>query len=182
MTSTKLRSFLLGEALKLMLYLKNDMAKKTKTQASKAENLETPNFLNQLLADEQILLLKTRRAHWNVEGPDFYSMHQFFEAQYNELNELIDEIAERTRQIGHYAVGSFDEYLSLTHLTEKSIEGTESKHFISELAMDHKAIIVYLKSIVDEVESLDDPGSHDFLIAVLQAHEKMYWMLNAHLR
>ena len=34
--------------------------------------------LSKLLADEFLLYTKTRNAHWNVEGPDFHSMHTFF--------------------------------------------------------------------------------------------------------
>jgi starvation-inducible DNA-binding protein len=33
--------------------------------------------LNTILADEFVLYAKTRSAHWNVEGPDFYSKHIF---------------------------------------------------------------------------------------------------------
>ncbi|MEG1199281.1 MAG: ferritin-like domain-containing protein, partial [Algoriella sp.] len=65
------------------------------------------DILIKLLADEHILYLKTRNAHWNVEGPDFHAAHLFLESQYNELAEIIDEVAERIRQIGHYAVGSY---------------------------------------------------------------------------
>lgn len=36
--------------------------------------------LSQLLADEFVLYTKTRNAHWNIVGPDFHSMHLFFEA------------------------------------------------------------------------------------------------------
>ena len=35
--------------------------------------------LGRILADEFVLYTKTRKAHWNVEGPDFYSKHIFFE-------------------------------------------------------------------------------------------------------
>jgi starvation-inducible DNA-binding protein len=31
--------------------------------------------LSKVLADEYILYTKTRNAHWNVEGPDFYDKH-----------------------------------------------------------------------------------------------------------
>ena len=33
--------------------------------------------LAKLLADEYVLFTKTRNAHWNVEGPDFYEKHKF---------------------------------------------------------------------------------------------------------
>ena len=58
--------------------------------------------LNSILADEFLLALKTRNYHWNVEGPSFVEMHKFYEGLYNELDEIIDEVAERVRMLGHY--------------------------------------------------------------------------------
>ncbi len=62
-------------------------------------------LLNTLLADEHILYTKTRNYHWNYEGDNFMEMHKFYEGQYEELAEMIDEIAERIRIIGHHAEG-----------------------------------------------------------------------------
>ena len=48
----------------------------------KEENLaEVAHSLGKILADEYVLYTKTRKAHWNVEGPDFYNKHKFFEEQ-----------------------------------------------------------------------------------------------------
>ncbi|WP_126974379.1 Dps family protein [Gynurincola endophyticus] len=156
------------------------MSKYKKAQSE--ETREVVNFLNQILADEQLLLLKTRRAHWNVEGPDFHAMHLFFEKQYNELDEWVDQIAERVRMLGHYSVGTMNEYLSMTHILESEMDGTHSSVLIKDLLINHEAIIVYIKSILDEIEKLKDQGTEDFLVGLLQAHEKMSWMLQAHLR
>jgi starvation-inducible DNA-binding protein len=59
--------------------------------------------LSGFLADEFLLYLKTRNAHWNIEGSDFHSMHKFFQGQYEQLDEIIDDAAERIRVLGHYA-------------------------------------------------------------------------------
>ncbi len=61
--------------------------------------------LQVLLADEQVLYTKTRNYHWNVVGDNFHEMHLFFEGQYGELAEIIDEVAERIRMIGHFSTG-----------------------------------------------------------------------------
>lgn len=76
-----------------------------KTQIGiKSENRQAvAEILCKLLADEFVLYTKTRNAHWNVEGPDFHSMHIFFEGQYQQLADLMDGVAERIRTIGHYA-------------------------------------------------------------------------------
>lgn len=49
--------------------------------------------LNMRLCDEYVLYKKTRKYHWNVVGPRFSQLHEFFEEQYEVLGERIDEIA-----------------------------------------------------------------------------------------
>src|SRR6202046_1060774 len=88
--------------------------------------------LTKLLADEFILYTKTRNAHWNVEGADFHSMHLFFEQQYEQLDEIMDSVAERIRQLGHYAPATLKTFLNLTHLTEQLGERNDSLGFIKE--------------------------------------------------
>ena len=63
-------------------------------------------ILNTLLADEYLLYTKTRNYHWNVVGPQFNDLHKFFEAQYNELDEIVDDVAERSRALGGNAFGT----------------------------------------------------------------------------
>ena len=63
------------------------------------DTVKVADSLNRLLADEHILYIKTRNAHWNVEGPDFISKHKFFEEQYLQLADIIDAVAERVRSI-----------------------------------------------------------------------------------
>ena len=69
---------------------------------SKEDIPQITDSLGILLADEFLLYTKTRNAHWNVEGNDFYNKHLFFESQYNQLDEIMDSVAERIRTLGHY--------------------------------------------------------------------------------
>ncbi|MFD1770676.1 Dps family protein [Sphingobacterium suaedae] len=140
-------------------------------------------ILNKLLADEHVLYVKTRNAHWNVEGPDFHAQHLFFENMYDQLGETIDEIAERVRSIGHYAVGTMKEFLELTQLTELRHGKNDSQGYIKELLSDFESIIVYIREQIDAVgEKHKDAGTEDFLVGVMEQHEKTAWMLRAHLR
>lgn len=60
----------------------------------------TAFILNTLLADEYVLYTKTRNYHWNVTGTHFSEYHKFFESQYEALDGIIDEVAERVRSLG----------------------------------------------------------------------------------
>ena len=138
--------------------------------------------LGRLLADEFILYTKTRRAHWNIEGKDFHSMHTFFESQYEQLDEVIDSVAERIRQLGHYAPATLKEFLELTRLTEKTGEKNDSQGFIKDLLADHEGIIIFLRENINPFAGeLKDAGTSDFITGLMEDHEKMAWMLRAHL-
>src|SRR6476620_7579227 len=75
-------------------------------------------ILGSLLADESVLYTKTRNAHWNVVGPNFHALQLFFESQYEELAERVDEIAERIRSLGSPAPGTLAEFIKLSRLKE----------------------------------------------------------------
>ncbi|WP_276480304.1 Dps family protein [Paraflavitalea pollutisoli] len=144
---------------------------------------EVAHTLTKLLADEYLLYTKTRNAHWNVEGPDFYSKHKFFEAQYEQLDEIMDDVAERIRSIGHYAPATLKQFLQLTHLTELIREPNTSAGYEKELLGDHESIIVFLRGNINRfANELQDAGTSDFITGLVETHEKMAWMLRSHLR
>lgn len=150
----------------------------------KPENLAgVSDVLNKLLADEHVLYIKTRKAHWNVEGPDFLTKHKFFEEQYHQIERIIDDVAERIRTLGHYAVGTLAEFLDLTHLSEDSREKNDSAGFIKTLLEAHETIIIHLRENINKIaEEWKDEGTSDFITGLMKTHEKMAWMLRAHLK
>ncbi|WCT11412.1 Dps family protein [Mucilaginibacter jinjuensis] len=138
--------------------------------------------LTKLLADEYVLYTKTRNAHWNVEGPDFHSMHLFFESQYEQLDEIMDGVAERVRSIGHFAPATLKSFLNLTHLTEVVDSKNDSLTFLKELLEDHTSIIEFIRGNIEPFASkYGDYGSSDYITGLMEQHEKLAWMLKAHL-
>lgn len=150
----------------------------------KEENLQAvAHQLSVMLADEYLLYTKTRNAHWNLEGSDFYAKHKFFEDQYEQLDESIDNIAERIRTLGHYAPATLKDFLKLTRLTEKSREINSSNGFIKALLADHESIIIHLRENINRfANEFHDLGTSDFITGLMETHEKMAWMLRAHLK
>ena len=139
--------------------------------------------LNKLLSDEHVLYIKTRNAHWNVVGPDFAAQHKLFEEQYVDLEEVIDQVAERIRTIDHYTVGTLEDFLKLTQLNEKSRENNDSLSFIKDLLEDHESIIISLRENINTfANDWHDMGSSDFITGLMETHEKMAWMLRSHLQ
>ncbi len=139
-------------------------------------------ILNQLLADEHILYIKTRNYHWNVEGNNFLSLHLFYEKQYNELSEAIDTIAERIRKIGHYAEGRIKDFLKLANLEEQEYTNDQETQ-LQNLLTDHETLIHGLRSHIETIdEKYKDAGTVDFLTGILKQHEEWAWMLRAYLK
>ncbi len=138
-------------------------------------------LLNTLLADEYLLYTKTRNYHWNVRGPHFMDLHKFFESQYEELAEIIDQVAERNRSLGHFAVGTMKQYLAITRLTEDD-KATNSKQMLQNLLHDHETIVRVLRNdLVAAAEKYKDAGTSDFLTGLLEQHEKMAWFIRSYL-
>jgi starvation-inducible DNA-binding protein len=139
-------------------------------------------ILNTLLADEYLLYTKTRNYHWNVVGPQFNDLHKFFEAQYNELNEIVDDVAERGRVLGGHALGTLTEFLTYTRLKEQTSYYPDAHDMIADLLADHEALIRHLRVDLETcAEQYHDAGTNDFLTGLMEQHEKMAWMLRAFL-
>src|SRR5437773_4419385 len=139
-------------------------------------------ILNDVLADEYVLYTKTRNYHWNVTGPQFNDLHKFFEAQYEELNEFVDEVAERARQLGGRAYGTLAEFVKVARLTEAPGAVPAAKDMIATLLADHEAVIRSLRADIGPVaDTYQDIGTSDVLTGLLEKHEKMAWMLRAFL-
>lgn len=150
-----------------------------KTGLTDRARKQVSGVLAQLLADEHVLAASTRNAHWNVVGPDFHAMHLFFEAQYKELAETIDEIAERIRALDSVAPASLTELTKLARLPEHAGALQTSGKFIGWLLADHEALIVSLRDAAEVAEKAGDDPSNDFIIGLIEMHEKMAWMLRA---
>ncbi|MBY0426526.1 MAG: DNA starvation/stationary phase protection protein [Cytophagales bacterium] len=139
-------------------------------------------ILNFVLADEMVLLVKTRNFHWNVKGMHFSQLHSFFDSQYEQLNESVDEVAERVRALGEYAIGSLEEFKSQTRLKESLAKGLRAEDMLRELLNDHETLIKKLRTDIDDtVSKYQDVGTSDFLTGLMEEHEKMAWMIRSYL-
>ncbi len=139
-------------------------------------------ILNKTLSDEYVLYTKTRNFHWNVMGPQFNDLHKFFEAQYEALNEIIDDVAERARSIGGFSFGTLSEFSKTTDLKETPGKHPSATGMIQALLKDHELVIKNLRKDLKSCdEAYSDMGTSDFLTGLMEKHEKMAWMLRSFL-
>lgn len=141
---------------------------------------EVISLLNGVLADAHVLYIKTRNFHWNVTGPNFIALHKLFDDQYVQLQNAIDEIAERVRALDGIALGSMEEFLKEASLKEVPGDFLDASKMLAKLVKDHEAVIVKLRKGINLCEEYEDMGTSDFLTGLMQDHEKMAWMLRAH--
>jgi starvation-inducible DNA-binding protein len=150
------------------------------TGISKANSKKVADELNKLLSDEFVLYTKTLKFHWNIEGRDFHALHLFLNDQYNQLQTIIDSVAERVRKVGHFAIGSMKEFLTETSLKEHSATSPVAESMLAELVSDHDSLIRKTRILIEDFDKkYDDKGSSDFITNVMKEHEKMAWMLRA---
>ncbi len=138
-------------------------------------------ILNRLLADEYVLYTKTRNYHWNVAGPRFSELHKLFEAQYTELNVVVDDVAERARALGGAAASTLAEFAKATRLAEHPGKYPEADRMLANLLADHEAVVRILRADAETANALGDAGTNDFLVGLMEQHEKTAWMLRAYL-
>ncbi len=136
-------------------------------------------LLRHTLADLYVLYTKTRKYHWNVEGLHFSHLHKLFEAQYDEMDEAIDEVAERIRALGLYSPGSMKEFLVDARLQEDSGSQIGATEMIRNLLADHESVIRSLRTDLQKAAEHGDAGNSDFLTGLLENHEKTAWMLRS---
>lgn len=152
------------------------------TKSSSAQrNDRLTDSLNQVLADSYALMALTHLAHWNVEGQGFFALHTAFQTQYEELFTAIDEIAERVRARGAYAIGGLTRFAQTAQM----------KEFASPLAQEEyvkRLIEANEKLLADAVKARDlagqanDAESQDLMIGRITLHQKTVWMLKSFLK
>ncbi len=147
------------------------------------KNLKSSSvILATVLANEMVLYIKTRKFHWNVSGESFMELHKLFENQYRQLEESIDEIAERIGKLGHKTIGTMQEFLKLSSIKENPGKYASSKDTLKELLQDHETIIIQLRKDIDDcLEKNKDAGSADYLTGLMEQHETIAWILRRYL-
>ncbi len=168
------------------------MAKKAKTAASPAsadigngigisekDRTAIAAGLSRLLADTYTLYLTTHNFHWNVTGPMFNSLHAMFMAQYTELWNAVDPIAERIRALGQPAPGSYAQFTALSSLKDAPTSPPKALEMVTLLARGHEAVARTAREVFPIADGANDQPTADLLTQRMDVHEKTAWMLRA---
>lgn len=148
------------------------------TGLNKAERTTVAAELGKVLADTYAVYLKTHGYHWNVRGPEFFSLHSLLEEQYREIWAAVDEIAERIRALGELAPQGYATFANLTSIKDGDPE-KDAPAMLTELMKDHETLIATARDALKAADDEGDDVTVDLLTARLAAHEKSTWMLRS---
>jgi starvation-inducible DNA-binding protein len=135
--------------------------------------------LSRLLADTYTLYLTTHNFHWNVTGPMFNTLHAMFMAQYTELWNAVDPIAERIRALGHAAPGSYGQFGKLSSIADAPAKPPKALDMVRILCDGHEAVARTARGVFPAADKADDQPTADLLTQRLDIHEKTAWMLRS---
>ena len=138
--------------------------------------------MNVLLADLNVLYRKVQNYHWNVDGRNFFTIHAKLEEYYNEINEQIDEIAERILSIKARPYATMKKYLEITNIKEAKDEDIIDLDRVKNLKADFETIIGELKDIKREADKEEDFGTSAMMDELIIGYETKLWMLGAFLK
>jgi starvation-inducible DNA-binding protein len=134
--------------------------------------------LRQVLSDTWVCYLRAHGGHWNVTGPGFPSLHALFMAQYTELWNALDEIAERIRTLGAVTPSSARAFAAYATLEDRDVPA-RAPDMIRNLVEGHEGVLASLRRALRAAEASGDPGTQDLLTQRLRAHEKSLWILRS---
>lgn len=135
--------------------------------------------LSHLLADTYTLYLTTHNFHWNVTGPLFNSLHDMFMAQYTELWNAVDPIAERIRSLGHVAPGSYAQFGKLASLKDVPAHPPKALEMVRILVEGHEGVARTARDLFPLADKAGDEPTADLLTQRLTLHEQTAWMLRS---
>lgn len=134
--------------------------------------------LDSLLADLHVHYQNLRGFHWNVQGPQFFSLHRMFEERYTATQTRIDEIAERILSLGGRPDWPLSGMIARAGVSEGT--GAESAADMVRVVLDDlEALLLRERAVLKEAGEANDEGTVDMLGGYVSAHEKTAWMLRA---
>jgi starvation-inducible DNA-binding protein len=143
---------------------------------------KTVELLKQLQADAQVLFVKFHNYHWNVEGMDFFPVHNQTEEMYNSMATLFDDAAERVIQLGGTPYITLAQVLSASKIKEEENNSFRSKYIVEAIVKDYEYLLDLFKQIDESADSKGDTTTSAFAQDNIANLEKTLWMLGAMLR
>jgi starvation-inducible DNA-binding protein len=155
---------------------------KTKNDLSEATRVKAIELLNARLADCIDLQTQTKQAHWNVKGPNFIALHELFDKINEEVEDYVDDIAERIVQLGGVAEGTTRMVAKRSSLTEYPLSAANGHSHVEALSSALAAFGRAARKAIGEANEVGDLDTADLFTEVSRGIDKWLWFVEAHLQ
>ena len=137
--------------------------------------------LKVLLASNFAYYLKAHMFHWNVEGPDFAQLHEFFSEIYEDAYGAVDKIAEYIRTLEEYAPGSFERFQELSQISGQ-IKVPRARLMLEELLADTQTMKDLVMQVFEAAQAEGREDIANFMAERQDSHGKYMWQLKSFLK
>ncbi len=155
---------------------------RTRVALPEGARLEIAQLLNGSLATALDLKTQIKQAHWNVAGPEFYSLHLLFDKLADDAEEAVDLLAERVLQLGYTALGTARIAAERSILGEYPHHAIDGRAHVEALAERLAIFGNHVREAIAKTAELGDATTSDLYTEISRAADKNLWMLEAHLR
>ncbi|MBS0569929.1 MAG: DNA starvation/stationary phase protection protein Dps [Proteobacteria bacterium] len=138
-------------------------------------------LLDRQLADTLDLQTQLKQAHWNVKGPHFIALHELFDKLAEELEEPVDDIAERITSLGGVAHGTARMAAKASRLKEFPDGWIDGPRAVAALADRFAALAASTRKAIDTSGKAGDADTSDLFTGISRELDKALWFLEAHL-
>jgi starvation-inducible DNA-binding protein len=135
------------------------------------------NSISRQLSNAYLLSIKYKKFHWYVSGPFFKQLHELFDMHHGQLDEVIDDLAERSRSIGGYPVATAKEFIEAADIDESYNQTYMPQEMVEILHQDCDLIIDALHADIDEASKVGDVGTADIFTTIVEVYQKQAWFL-----
>jgi starvation-inducible DNA-binding protein len=139
------------------------------------------DLLKTYLASTFSYYLKAHYFHWNVEGPDFGELHEFFSNIYEDAYSAVDPIAEYIRTTEEYAPGSLSRFLELTQVPDQT-KVPRARLMLEELLADTQIMINLSRQVFEAAAAEGREDIANFAAERQSQHGKYQWQLKSYLK
>jgi starvation-inducible DNA-binding protein len=155
---------------------------KTRNDLPAGTRAKLIELLNARLADCIDLQTQCKQAHWNVKGPTFIALHELFDKVNEAVEDYVDDIAERTVQLGGVAAGTTRAVARGSSLAEYPASAVDGRSHVEALSSALAALGEVARKAIDEADELGDQVTSDIFTEVSRGIDKWLWFVEAHLQ
>lgn len=133
--------------------------------------------LNALLADLNVYFRKLQNYHWNVEGKDFFVVHEKLEEYYNCILKQIDEVGEHILILGGQPLGTLKDYIKITKIKEAENKKVKPDEIFNNITTDFSTILADIINIKELADDTKEYGTSSLMDEYILRYTKIIWML-----